>query len=101
MATGIPVVITPVGGIPDIVIDGETGLLVPVNDPASVARAVTRLRNSPELRHKLVQQGRAHVEENFDGEKNNERLMSIIKDLIDVRVRSTANSLAGSASRDF
>jgi len=40
MATGLPVVIAPHGGIPDIVIDGETGLLISPRDPQAVIDAV-------------------------------------------------------------
>lgn len=82
LATGIPVIICPQGGIPDIVRDGKTGLLIPSKDPAALAQAVERLRTSPELRAKLIAQGRAHVKENFDAERNTERLLTAIKTLI-------------------
>jgi glycosyltransferase involved in cell wall biosynthesis len=49
MAMGKPVVGTRVGGIPEVVIDGETGLLVPPRDPEALARALARLMADPEL----------------------------------------------------
>lgn len=85
MATGIPVITTSVGGIPDIVIDGETGLLIPPRDPDALVAAVERLRSDTALRAKLVRQGRAHVEAHFDAHKNTQRLLTLTKALIDVR----------------
>jgi glycosyltransferase involved in cell wall biosynthesis len=83
LATGIPVIITNVGGIPEIIIDGETGLNIPPNDPDALASAVERLRTSPALRHKLICQGRAHIEANFNANINTPRMLTAIKDLID------------------
>jgi colanic acid/amylovoran biosynthesis glycosyltransferase len=88
LATGVPVVTTAVGGIPDMVVNEETGLLVPPRDPAAIVEAVSKLRTSPELRAKLIDQGRRHVEANFDAHKNTAQMMSYIKELIDSRVRS-------------
>ncbi len=53
MANALPVVSTPVGSIPDIIRDGDTGLLVPPSDPAALSDAFRRLLESPELRAKL------------------------------------------------
>jgi glycosyltransferase involved in cell wall biosynthesis len=53
MASALPVVATPVGSIPDIIRDGDTGLLVPPGDPAALCAAFLRLLQSPELRAKL------------------------------------------------
>lgn len=93
MAIGVPVIICPQGGIPDIVRDGETGLLIPPKDPAALADAVNRLRTDTALRERLIAQGRAHVEESFDAVKNTQRLLAAIKELIDAR-RSTRRKAA-------
>jgi len=53
MASALPVVSTPVGSIPDIVRDGETGLLVPPGDPSALSAAFLRLLESPVLRRQL------------------------------------------------
>jgi glycosyltransferase involved in cell wall biosynthesis len=47
MLASLPVVATNVSAIPEIVVDGETGLLVPPDDPAALARAVTRVLDDP------------------------------------------------------
>jgi glycosyltransferase involved in cell wall biosynthesis len=53
MAAGLPSVATAVGGIPEIVVDGETGLLVPADDAASFARALLRLMDEPALAERM------------------------------------------------
>lgn len=58
LAASRPVVASDVGGIPDTVTDGETGLLVPQRDPAALAAAVDRLCDDPELAARLGARGR-------------------------------------------
>ncbi len=53
MAAGLPVVATPVGGVPEVVEDGVTGLLVPVGDPEALSAAIEKLAASPELRLRM------------------------------------------------
>ncbi len=54
LAVGCPVIATAVGGVPEVVKDGENGLLVPPNDPAALAAAITRLVSDDELRARLA-----------------------------------------------
>jgi 2-deoxystreptamine N-acetyl-D-glucosaminyltransferase/2-deoxystreptamine glucosyltransferase len=61
LALGRPVVTTDVGGLPELVIDGETGLLVPAGRPDQIAAAVARLWDSPRLRERLGSAGAAAV----------------------------------------
>ena len=79
MASGIPVIISPMRGIYDIVIEDETGLHIPPKDPKALADAVNRLRSDPVLYETLVVNGRKHIEANFDAEKNTERYLSLIE----------------------
>jgi glycosyltransferase involved in cell wall biosynthesis len=53
MALGVPVVGAAVGGIPDVIVDGECGRLVPTEDPAALARALVELGRDESLRRKL------------------------------------------------
>ena len=63
---GLPVVASRVGGIPEVVVDGETGLLVPKEDPAALAAALGRLVADPGLRARLGQAARARCRALFD-----------------------------------
>ena len=58
LAMARPVVATCVGGLPEIIREGKTGLLVPPNDPPALAKAIKRLVDSPRLRATLASNGR-------------------------------------------
>jgi colanic acid/amylovoran biosynthesis glycosyltransferase len=70
MASALPVVSTDVGGIGEMVCNGETGLLVSQNDPIATAEAIARLINNPELARSLGQKGRERAQELFSIKKN-------------------------------
>jgi glycosyltransferase involved in cell wall biosynthesis len=65
MAAGLPVVATNVGGIPEAIEDGLTGLLVPPRDPQALADALRRLLTDPALAHALGRQARDTIESRF------------------------------------
>jgi glycosyltransferase involved in cell wall biosynthesis len=65
MAAGCPVIASAVGGIPEIVVDGREGLLVPPADVSALARAITQLWSSPQLRRTLVSNALQKVRERF------------------------------------
>ncbi len=65
MATGLPVVATNVGGNPALVQDEVTGLLVPPNDPAAIAKAIIRLIEEPGFAATLASQGLARIRTGF------------------------------------
>jgi glycosyltransferase involved in cell wall biosynthesis len=66
MAAGLPVVSSRVGGVPELVVDGETGLLVPPGDPAAMSAALGRLVADADLRRRLGAAGRERAERCFD-----------------------------------
>jgi len=66
MACGLPVVATRVGGLPEVVEDGVTGLLVPAADPAALAEAMVRLCNDPFGRERMGRAGGLRALELFD-----------------------------------
>jgi glycosyltransferase involved in cell wall biosynthesis len=65
MANAVPVVATRVGGIPELV-DDESGILVPPDDPAALARAFERVLASEDLRTSLARGGVRRVEQHFE-----------------------------------
>jgi glycosyltransferase involved in cell wall biosynthesis len=72
MAAGKPVVATKVGGVPELVLHGETGLLVPPGDPDALAQAILDLCTDPVKAHAMGAAGRLRVQEHF-------RIASMIK----------------------
>lgn len=65
MAAGLPVVATSVGGTPEVVVDGATGLLVPPRDPTALAEAITHILTNPSMAHRMGQAGRERVTKHF------------------------------------
>ena len=65
MACGTPVVCSAIGGMPELVIDGETGMLVPPGDSAALGEQVERILDDPALAARLGQQARARVLAHF------------------------------------
>ncbi|WP_019139661.1 glycosyltransferase family 4 protein [Noviherbaspirillum massiliense] len=64
-AFGLPIVAADVGGIGEAVADGETGLLVPPEDPAALAEAIGRLLDDADLRRRMGKAGRERYEKRF------------------------------------
>ncbi len=80
MACETPVVATNVGGIPEVVKNGKTGLLVHLNRPKSLARAVVKLLKNDKLREKMGKEGRKYVIRNFG-------TMKIVKEYLKIYQR--------------
>ena len=66
MARGLPVVTTRVGGNPEVVVDGQTGFLVPPGTPALLAERMAALLGAPALARQMGQAGRSRVEAQFN-----------------------------------
>jgi len=95
LATGIPVISTPVGGIPDAVVDGVSGLLVPPGDAPALASALARLIGDAGLRARLGAAGRRLFESEFDMRNTFFQLKTIYQELCP----ASAALAAGSVSR--
>jgi glycosyltransferase involved in cell wall biosynthesis len=81
-ATGVPVVATRVGGIPEGVRDGQTGFLVAERDAAALARGMATLLESPALRQRMGLEARMFVETMFDAEALDETLEDIYDNVL-------------------
>ena len=77
MAAGLPAVSTTVSGIPELITDGVTGLLVPPDDPTALADALHRLARDPALAQRLARAGTEAVHERFDGERLAQELVQL------------------------
>ena len=78
-ACGLPVVATAASSLPELVVDHETGLLVPPRDPAGLARAISRLLGDRALATRLGARGRARVLERF----TRARMLDALEALLD------------------
>ena len=81
MAVGLPIIGTPVGGIPDFLQDGETGVFCQPRDPESIAKAVLRIQNVPGLRDTLIVRGSALVSESYNWENIAEDIGKMIRSI--------------------
>ena len=81
MAAGLPVIATRVGGIPEVVVDGETGILVEPDDPEAIADALDSLAANPERRRKLGEAGRERVREHFSADGMARRTLALYEEL--------------------
>lgn len=93
MAAGCPVIAARVGGLPELIDDGHTGLLVPPEDPAALARGLSRLLGSPALRERLTAAARAHVTARFTRTAMGEAHRTLYRDAV-------ARRRGGHAARD-
>jgi glycosyltransferase involved in cell wall biosynthesis len=80
LACELPVVATRLSGTPELVKDGETGLLVPPADAGALAGAIERLLRDPALRERLGRAGRQHVLAEFELRANSEKLYEMFMD---------------------
>jgi glycosyltransferase involved in cell wall biosynthesis len=82
MACGLPVITTPVSGIPEIIKDGINGRLIPPDDPLALADALLRLDRDPRLAQSISRQARATVREQFDGERFAAQLAELFREAV-------------------
>jgi glycosyltransferase involved in cell wall biosynthesis len=80
MALEVPVVATPVTGIPELVEDGRTGLIVPEGDSVALAAAIRRLIEDREMARRLAETGRKRVERDFDLHVNVRELRTLFEE---------------------
>jgi len=82
MASGMPIVSTSVGGIPEAIVDKVNGLLVEPKNPGALAEAIKYLLDNPQAAEKMAEQGRKDVAEKFSKEKMISETWSVYDELI-------------------
>jgi colanic acid/amylovoran biosynthesis glycosyltransferase len=92
-AMGIPVVSSLHGGIPEVVANGKTGLLVSERDPQALAAAIASLLGDASLWEQFRHNARAHIEHTFDLAKQTAELETIYQDVIAAASQSKSGSI--------
>jgi glycosyltransferase involved in cell wall biosynthesis len=95
MAAGLPVVATSVGGTPEVVVDGETGLLVPPRDPVALADAMQKLLEDRTMTDAFGRAGRARVETHFGEGLMLRQVESLLDRLVECRLGLTFQPAVG------
>ncbi len=94
MSHGVPVITSKIGGLPEIVEDGVTGLLSEPGNAEDLAVKMRRLWDSPELCRRMGQAGREKAIREYSPDRYYERLMALYTRAIDICQSSTARTLA-------
>ncbi len=82
MAAGLPVVATQVGGVPEVILDGITGILLPAGNPQALAEAIQRLLTKPGLCMEMGRSGRERVRDDFSVEQMVQKTQALYEDLL-------------------
>jgi glycosyltransferase involved in cell wall biosynthesis len=93
MAAGLPVVATAVDGIPEVVVSGETGFLVPHSAPEPLAGSLLRLLREPDLLSRMGSAARAHVSAQFGQEQFRRAVGTLYDRMLPVASVGTAGIL--------
>jgi len=99
MASGLPVVATPVGAIPDAIRAGQEGLLIPPRDAQALEAALRQLVENATLRLALGKRARTRAEEVFDLEAVIAQLRAVYDELFESTSRSAAKAVSDHAGR--
>ncbi len=99
MASGLPIVATSVGGITDIVVDGETGLLVPAEHPGALAGALEKLAADVNLRQEMGSAGRERAIDEYTVRLYAERHRRLYEDLLQRRPPRGVDEESGMQAR--
>lgn len=86
MAAGKPVIATAVGGLPEVVTDGDNGLLIPPRDAGALAGALERLLADPAFAQHLGAKARAHVREHFSLDRLGREINAIYEELVEKKL---------------
>jgi len=97
MSHGLPVVVTNVGGNSELVVDGQTGYLVPPKDVPFFAERVVRLLRNPDLRTRMGQEGRRIIKQRFQMQDAAKRYLEVYTDLLQTHnIRSSMAQFSSS-----
>ena len=90
MASGLPLVATRAGAVPEIVVEGETGLLVNVNDQEALSDAMERILTHPELREQFGAAGKQRVLDQFSAQRMASEYLEVYQAALEARGTAAA-----------
>jgi L-malate glycosyltransferase len=88
MACGVPPVVSNVGGLPEVVLEGKTGFVVPKENPEKLAEAMLKLVDEPELRKQMGVNGVEHVKEHYNWLDNANGMMELYHQTLEKGMKS-------------
>lgn len=100
MASGIPVVSTGVAGIPELIRNGDNGLLAPQSDPTGLAEQIDLLLTNPDLAQRMADAARRTIESQFTIEQSSKKLADLFRTLHEKRRFARRNSQGFSAPQE-
>lgn len=80
-SSGLPIIATDIGAIPEAVLDGQSGILIPPKDVERLAEAMLKMFENPELRAEMGRNGRAHILRNFSHQVIAEKLEKFLNSI--------------------
>lgn len=86
-ACGVPVVVTNVGGLPEVVEHEGTGLIIPDNHPDHLSHAFKRLIQDPKLRHEMGAKGMEYVKKRYDWTENASRMIALYERTLKTKIK--------------
>jgi len=92
LGMGLPVVATPVGAIPEVITDGDEGLLVPVGDIQAISGAIIRLLENPESRFQMGKLGYERISQRYHIDRISVELATIYQQLLEESSDETSSS---------
>ncbi len=92
LACGTPVVATAVGGLPEVILDGQFGLLVPPRDAEAMAQTISRLLTNPALRQQLGDQAAGHARLYWDQERIVSLYLDWFEEILQTATISSGNT---------
>jgi glycosyltransferase involved in cell wall biosynthesis len=82
MACEKPVIVSDVGGLPEVVDAGRVGMICPAGNPLATARAIERLIHSPQIAKKMAVDGRRHVKKLYNWPDNVKQMLAIYDSMV-------------------
>ena len=83
MACEVPIIVSDAGGLKEVVINNETGFVVPRKNEKEIAKKIKEYILNEELRNKFIANGRRRVLEEYDWDKNVDYMIQVYKEIID------------------